>query len=451
MARSPAGFKSVLTEQPYGAKQSKGCKLWLCTNHSRVYWCMRVAAYELKNTWERARELAACKALACTRALCNFASHGCQRAAHATAQLDERPTKSHRRGKQPFDPAPAQNDDQSWIAMAGAPGTSERTCGHHGDGIAKTGRAWTADDSDVESILSISASSSSRGYTLPPRDSSVHESPLAEVPELHLLELEEQVTNYEKLTRQMAAEKGATLPDLSDDDLPLDRAERLKARFARVANLHESLEATLAPCTAPPAAARRDRRRAARGRAASISGGAEPRDAVRAEAARLPCATCRRSGQARTGAAGAAAGHDGCGRGRRSGPRRGPRGARRAEEKLAALRTVPVQRLFERRALRTRRSLFAAWREAAAEEKRAADGLRRGITIMRRNVSRWRRAALRRALDVWAERANARYVPRHAHGRPDARRGRALLPAARRRGRVRGLGAGGGSCYAARR
>ena len=38
-------------------------------------------------------------------------------------------------------------------------------------------------DSDVESILSISASSSSRGYTLPPRDSSVHESPLAEVPE----------------------------------------------------------------------------------------------------------------------------------------------------------------------------------------------------------------------------------------------------------------------------
>ena len=37
-------------------------------------------------------------------------------------------------------------------------------------------------DDSVESILSISASSSSRGYTLPPRDSSVHESPLAEVP-----------------------------------------------------------------------------------------------------------------------------------------------------------------------------------------------------------------------------------------------------------------------------
>ena len=80
------------------------------------------------------------------------------------------------------------------------------------------------------------------------------------------------------------------------------------------------------------------------------------------------------------------------------------------EEKLEALRTVPVQRLFERRVLRTRRSLFAAWREASAEEKRAADGLRRGITIMRRNVSRWRRGAMRRALDVWAERANARYV-----------------------------------------
>ena len=90
------------------------------------------------------------------------------------------------------------------------------------------------DDSDVESILSISASSSSRGYTLPPRDSSVHESPLAEVPELHLLELEEQVTHYENLTRQMAAEKGTVLPDLSDDDLPLDRAARLQARFARV-------------------------------------------------------------------------------------------------------------------------------------------------------------------------------------------------------------------------
>ena len=87
-------------------------------------------------------------------------------------------------------------------------------------------------DSDVESILSISASSSSRGYTLPPRDSSVHESPLAEVPELHLLELEEQVTHYENLTRQMAAEKGTVLPDLSDDDLPLDRAARLQARLA---------------------------------------------------------------------------------------------------------------------------------------------------------------------------------------------------------------------------
>ena len=108
------------------------------------------------------------------------------------------------------------------------------------------------DDSDVESILSISASSSSRGYTLPPRDSSVHESPLAEVPELHLLELEEQVANYEQLTRQMAAEKGATLPDFPEDGLPLDRAERLKARFERVANLHESLEATVAPNLALP-------------------------------------------------------------------------------------------------------------------------------------------------------------------------------------------------------
>ena len=104
-------------------------------------------------------------------------------------------------------------------------------------------------DSDVESILSISASSSSRGYTLPLRDSSVHESPLAEVPELHLLELEEQVANYEQLTWQMAAEKGATLPDFPEDGLPLDRAERLKARFARAANLQESLEATL---TLPP-------------------------------------------------------------------------------------------------------------------------------------------------------------------------------------------------------
>ena len=45
------------------------------------------------------------------------------------------------------------------------------------------------------------------------------------------------------------------------------------------------------------------------------------------------------------------------------------------EEKLAALRTVPVQRLFERRALRTRRSLFAAWREAAAEEDDESLGL----------------------------------------------------------------------------
>ena len=108
-------------------------------------------------------------------------------------------------------------------------------------------------DSDVESILSISASSSSRGYTLPPRDSGMHESPtLAEVPELHLLELEEQVTHYENLTRQMAAEKGTVLPDLSDDDLPLDRAARLQARFARVANLHESLEATLVPALPPP-------------------------------------------------------------------------------------------------------------------------------------------------------------------------------------------------------
>ena len=264
------------------------------------------------------------------------------------------------------------------------------------------------DDSDVESILSISASSSSRGYTLPPRDA-VHESPLADVPELHLLELEEQVSNYEQLTRQMAAEKGAVLPDLSDDDLPLDRAERLKARFERVANLHERLEATVAPALpAPP----RDAIVAARRAAAPLLLAAALNRATRsapkrrgfhallaaALAKRAPALPAPPPDTTVVDAAVEAA-------------RAEDRAALAAvEEKLEALRTVPVQRLFERRALRTRRSLFAAWRGAAAEEKRAADGLRRGITILRRNVSRWRRAALRRALDVWAERANARYV-----------------------------------------
>ena len=266
------------------------------------------------------------------------------------------------------------------------------------------------DDSDVESILSISASSSSRGYTLPPRDSSVHESPtLAEVPELHLLELEEQVANYEQLTRQMAAEKGATLPEFSQEDLPLDRAERLKARFERVANLHESLEATIAPALPPPS---RDAIVAARRAAAPLLLAAALNRATRSAPKRrgfhalLAAALAKRAPAlpapppdttVMDAAVEAARAED--------------RAALAAvEEKLEALRTVPVQRLFERRALRTRRSLFAAWREAAAEEKRAADGLRRGITILRRNVSRWRRAALRRALDVWAERANARYV-----------------------------------------
>ena len=258
------------------------------------------------------------------------------------------------------------------------------------------------DDSDVESILSISASSSSRGYTLPPRDSSVHESPLAEVPELHLLELEEQVANYEQLTRQMAAEKGTVLPDLSDDDLPLDRAARLQARFQRVANLHESLEATLAPALPPPP---RDAILAARRAAAPLLLAAALNRATRSAPKRrgfhalLAAALAKRSRALPapppdTTAVDAAVEEK----------------LAAMEAKLEALRTVPVQRLFERRCLRTRRSLFAAWREAAAEEKRAADGLRRGITILRRNVSRWRRAALRRALDVWAERANARYV-----------------------------------------
>ena len=265
-------------------------------------------------------------------------------------------------------------------------------------------------DSDVESILSISASSSSRGYTLPPRDSSVHESPLAEVPELHLLELEEQVANYEQLTRQMAAEKGATLPDFPEDGLPLDRAERLKARFERVANLHESLEATVAPNLALPPP--RDAIVAARRAAAPLLLAAALNRATRSAPKRrgfhalLAAALAKRSRALPApppdttvvdAAVEAARAED--------------RAALAAvEEKLEALRTVPVQRLFERRALRTRRSLFAAWREAAAEEKRAADGLRRGVIICRRNVNRWRRGAMRRALDVWAERANARYV-----------------------------------------
>ena len=271
-------------------------------------------------------------------------------------------------------------------------------------------RTYSEDDSDVESILSISASSSSRGYTLPPRDSGMHESPtLAEVPELHLLELEEQVTHYENLTRQMAAEKGTVLPDLSDDDLPLDRAARLQARFARVANLHESLEATLVPALPPPP---RDAIVAARRAAAPLLLAAALNRATRSAPKRrgfhalLAAALAKRSRALPApppdttvvdAAVEAARAED--------------RAALAAvEEKLEALRTVPVQRLFERRCLRTRRSLFAAWRGAAAEEKRAADGLRRGMTIMRRNVSRWRRGAMRRALDVWAERANARYV-----------------------------------------
>ena len=241
------------------------------------------------------------------------------------------------------------------------------------------------DDSDVESILSISASSSSRGYTLPPRDSSVHESPLAEVPELHLLELEEQVANYEQLTRQMAAEKGATLPEFSQEDLPLDRAERLKARFARAANLQESLEATLS-LPPPP----RDAIVAARRAAAPLLLAAALNRATRSAPKRrgfhalLAAALAKRAPALPapppdTTAVDAAV------------------EAARAESHaaLAAVEGKLVQRLFERRALRTRRSLFAAWRGAAAEEKRAADGLRRGITILRRNVSRWRRAAAR--------------------------------------------------------
>merc|ERR1712091_839331 len=201
-------------------------------------------------------------------------------------------------------------------------------------------------DSDVESILSISASSSSRGYTLPPRDSSVHESPLAEVPELHLLELEEQVTNYENLTRQMAAEKGTVLPDLLDDDLPLDRAERLKARFERVANLHESLERTIAPALPPPP---RDAIVAARRAAAPLLLAAALNRATRSAPKRrgfhalLAAALAKRSRALPapppdTTAVDAAV------------------EAARAEDRaaLAAVEAKLVHRLFERRALRTR-------------------------------------------------------------------------------------------------
>ena len=48
-------YKSVLAEQPYGAKRFKGCKLWLCTDHGKVCWCMsgRVRA---KKTLESVHE-----------------------------------------------------------------------------------------------------------------------------------------------------------------------------------------------------------------------------------------------------------------------------------------------------------------------------------------------------------------------------------------------------------
>ena len=210
------------------------------------------------------------------------------------------------------------------------------------------------DDSDVESVLSISASSSSRGYTLPPRDSSVHESPLAEVPELHLLELEEQVTHYEQLTRQMAAEKGTVLPDFPEDDLPLDRAARLQARFARVANLHESLEATLVPALPPPP---RDAIVAARRAAAPLPLAAALNRATRSAPKRrgfhvlLAAALAKRHGRCA-----APPRHDGCGRGREA-ARAEDRAALAAVTagKLAALRMVPVQRCSSG-ASRTRRS-----------------------------------------------------------------------------------------------
>lgn len=276
-------------------------------------------------------------------------------------------------------------------------------------------RAWyerekDVDSDDIESLVSISVSSSSRGYVLPPRDS---------LPELHHLELEEQIARYEELTRQIAAEKGAVLPDVSevDDDLPLDRAARLALRFERVANLHHSLMATpgatIPPPRPPPPS--RDRLIVAQRAAAPLLLAAALNRATRSAPKRrgfnalLVGALAKRAPalpapppdtQAVEAAVEAARAEE--------------RAALAVVKELASLRTertaVPVWRLLERRILRTRRSLFAAWRGAAAEDKRAADALRRGLTIMRRNVSRWCHAALRRALDLWAERANARYI-----------------------------------------
>jgi hypothetical protein len=280
-------------------------------------------------------------------------------------------------------------------------------------------RAWYEreheDRDDVESVVSILASSSSRGYALPPHDS---------LPELHLLEQEEQIARYEELTRQIAAEKGAVLPDVSedDDDLPLDRAARLALRFERVANLHHSLMATPGATIPPPRLPlpSRDGLVVAQRAAAPLLLAAALNRATRSAPKRrgfnalLAAALAKRAPalpapppdtQAVEAAVEAARAE-------------GRAALAVVKEELASLRTertaVPVRRLLERRALRTRRSLFVAWREAAAEDKRrikrAADALRRGLTIMRRNVSRWHRAALRRSLDLWAERANAGYI-----------------------------------------
>ena len=52
-------YKSVLAEQPYGPKQRKVCKLWLCTDHGRPTGAS-LAAYKCFLPWP---ELAAIKTL----------------------------------------------------------------------------------------------------------------------------------------------------------------------------------------------------------------------------------------------------------------------------------------------------------------------------------------------------------------------------------------------------
>ena len=189
----------------------------------------------------------------------------------------------------------------------------------------------------------------------------------------------------------MAAEKGATLPTCLKTTCPSTAppACRRASRASRVRIMSHPCPCIAAPPRGPVVAARRAAAPLLLAAARTARG---PRQR-RGFHALLAAALAKRPG-----AAGAAAGHDGRGRAVEA-ARAEDRAALAAAAKLAALRTVPVQRLFERRVLRTRRSSSPPGARPPPRRSERPTGSGAASAIICRNVSRWRRGAMRRALD----------------------------------------------------